>query len=906
MADDKLRELTPIPIDFVPGERPTDEKLEGMMTQVEEGMNFIEASFGDLFGDAGFNTLYTTNVGRDLGDRSALNLIMQPDVEIDNYVQNLTLGKVEHELDLIPTGSGSTILVASTDTSVLVNPANYKATEADLEEPGDWTIRPGKLEDGVEKNSRKLVTHSPSNGGTITFATVTSGRGSAYQGARYNTMPTVAQAVAGGPFVDVVLSDASNNIYTITLPTHETQYNELGDSSNASVSNTVPSLGQGQQYELASYFFDPAGLDLLANDGVTGDPKFFPLNTLRVYDWDAKQEIEGVEFIQASANPAARRYQVTVKYRPDVLLDDVSGRYMIVQSGTTVYQMLQAMQRDVYHHRHDGDDMIRAIPHRALMDLRKGDTDTGNRSAWYGTSNIENNDHSNYLHRDGFTDSDVGAGGNVMRGDIVVGSTDTGAPAEHENYNLNADSYSVAFGHMDDGGSIYFDKVRAHNLPEGRGNIAQLYSDTALVVEGSVDDTTGLKKTVYVDGNLRVSKDVVLGTTADDDVLITGDLYVYQTITLTPKSSAEISSITGERGKMVYSDDDSAILVHNGTDWVDSSTVGLAATIGDGTTSFGKYNGTDAATLQAAVDDASLSGGGVVLLQSGSYALAGTVVSIPSNVCFKGGGGNTLVTQTAGNVAFEFAVGSSHACLADLRVSGGLVGLETNGEYHEVDNVVFENCTNGIQLESTTAHLSVDRSTRFLNCTKDINVLTTNANNYFGGDNTIGYHNGFYFIDPADKQGSLYKFTRTSGTGTLSFEDSTDTAMGRGRFAITGTGTWQVDEFLSVQSGLGIGGQASHKGSSAGGQYSLGAWCYDAAYTSLGQNGGFIADNVAATTSWQLAYDFQRDEGVAINNLRVGTRFIKPYIEVTSNPGTIYIDGFNIIPMNYSSIGLYL
>ena len=53
-------------------------------------------------------------------------------------------------------------------------------------------------------------------------------------------------------------------------------------------------------------------------------------------------------------------------------------------------------------------------------------------------------------------------------------------------------------------------------------------------------------------------------------------------------------------------------------------------------------------------------------------------------------------------------------------------------------------------------------------------------------------------------------------------------------------------------------------------------------------------------------YDFQRDEGVALNNLRVGTRFIKPYIEVTSNPGTIYIDGFNIIPMNYSSIGLYL
>ena len=137
MADDKLRELTPIPIDFVPGERPTDEKLEGMMKQVEEGMDFLEATLGDLFGDSDFNTLYTTNIGRDLGSRHALNLLMQPDVEIANYEQSLTLGKVEHELDLIPTGSGSSILVASTDTSILLKPANYKASEAELQEPGD-------------------------------------------------------------------------------------------------------------------------------------------------------------------------------------------------------------------------------------------------------------------------------------------------------------------------------------------------------------------------------------------------------------------------------------------------------------------------------------------------------------------------------------------------------------------------------------------------------------------------------------------------------------------------------------------------------------------------------------------------------------------------------------------------
>ena len=905
MADDKLRELTPIAIDFVPGERPTDEKLEGMMTQVSEGMDFLEGTLGDLFGDAGFNTLYTTNIGRDLGTRHALNLLMQPDVQITNYVQTLTAGKVEHELDLIPVGSGSTILVASTDTSIFVNPANYKLSESELEVPGDWTIRPGKLEDGIEKNSRKLITHQPSSGGTITFALVTSGRGSAYQGARFNTIPTVAQAEAGGPFLDVVLSDVSNNIYTITLPAHNTQYNELGESADASLSNTVPALGQGQQYELASYFFDATGLDMAADD-LLGDPKYFPLNTIKIYDWDAKKEIEGVDYIQASFNAAARKYQFTVKYRPDVLLDTGAGRYMIVQSGTSVYEMLGALQKEVFNHKHDGDDMVRAISHKALMDLRKGDTDTGNRSAWYGTSNIENNDHSNYLHRDGFTDSDTGAGGNIMRGHVVVGSTVTGDAAEHENHNLDADSHSVSFGHIDEGGSIYFDKVRDHNLTEGRGNIPQNFADTALVIEGSVDDTTGLRKTAYIDGNLRVGKDVALGTTADDDVFISGDLYVHQNVTLTPKSSAEISALVGERGKAVYSDDDSAILVHNGVAWVNSSIVGLAATVGDGINSHGKYNGTNAATIQNAINYASTNGGGIVLIQRGTYALAGTTVTIPSNVCVKGAGGNTLVTQLGANTAFEFVVGSSHSCLSDLRVANAELGTSVNGMYHEISNVVYEGCSYGVRLQSTTAHLSIDRSTRFVSCAKDIDNLTTNANNYFGGDNTIGYHNGFYFVDPADKQGSLYKFTRTSGAGSLVFEDTTDSAMGRGRFAITGTGTWLVDEFLAVQSGLGIGGQASYKGSAAGGQFSFGAWCYDSAFTSLGHNGGYIANNVAATTNWQLAYNFQKDEGVALANLRVGTKFVKPFIQVTSNPGTIYLDGFNIIPMNYSSIGLYL
>jgi hypothetical protein len=468
---DKLRELTPLQITFFSGERPTDEKLEGMMRQVDEGFDFVESSFGDLFGDSDSPSLWTTNIGRDLGDRASLNPTIQPDKFISNYSQQLTAGQTEHELDLIPVGQGMSILVSSTDSSVSVS--QYKTTEELIVEPGDWTIRPGKFENGIEKNSRKLITHSPSIGGTIIFNQVTSGKGSTYHGSRHNVIPSIEQANSGGPFVEVVLSNAQNNIYTITLPFHEKSADELNNTVDVSFSNISPDSVTQDRYELPSYLFDTEGLDLLA-DNEFGNPKEIPLHSVQLWNWDEKKMITGLERIVCSQNAGTRKFQFTMQFRPDIILNTTTGRHVVTTSGTTVYEMLGALQKELIFHNHDGDDQVRHISHKSLIGLRTSSSTPLDRSSYYGTSNIDNNDHSMYFHRSGYTPSDVGAGGNVIRGDVVVGNTETGSPTDHENYNLLGDSKKIAFGKIADGGEVFFDKDKEHNLPESRGNLPSL------------------------------------------------------------------------------------------------------------------------------------------------------------------------------------------------------------------------------------------------------------------------------------------------------------------------------------------------------------------------------------------------------------------------------------------------
>jgi len=898
MANDKLRDLTPVNVAYAPGERPTDEKLEGAEVQTKSGLTYLENTIGDAFGESlSSDLMWISNLSRDIGDRSALNPVLKPSISLTSYIQSLTAGENEHEVDLIPVGIGAAIISSSADVSVV--PGQFQNTAAELEVPGDWTILGGLSEGGVVKNSRRLITHTPSSGGTVTFTEMTSGRGSAYQGARNNTIPSLGQAELGGPFLSVSLSDAINNIYTIQLPTEDTIKDSLYNNTAASLSNTESSVGTSQQLKLPSWMFDPTGLDM-NSDASGGGPKTFPLNSIRIYDYITKKVLDGLLEVTASSTAGNREWEIACTFRSDIILDTVSGQYVLATSGTSLSEMVGALAREVFFHKHAGDDMIRGVKHSDTYGLRTGDLVTSERTDYYGPSNIHNNDHSMYLHRNGYTVTDIGGGGNVMRGHIVIGNTDTGSEPSHENFNLLDDSYAITFAQLTDGGRAYFNKLRVQNLAEGRGNIPQNFNDTALVIEGSKDNGTSLLKTTYIDGNLRVGADVVLGTDATHDVYISGDIYIKNSMTLIPRTTG---GLTPETGMTIYSSTENAPVFWNGTAWVNANSIGFAVVVGDGVISFGKYNGTDAATLQAAIADATAQGGGKVKILRGNYNYGATAVTIPSTISVEGEGASTVIDAT--NTAFVFEALSVHSSLEGVLIQNAAKAISMDGTEHSLGLLDIHSCTVGVELKSATDRISIRPSVRFTNVATKVDLQTTNTDIKRSATESVGYSQRLYLIDPVDKISQLDKWKRISGTGTLGYVHDTDSVIGKGRFTISGTGLFVFEDYMPVMPSAGIGGYLNIK-QTAGATATIGYQAYDADLALLTSNGGFIKNSYGLAGSYEYLQDVCVEEAASgTHKFPIGTRFIRASIDVALNGGTISFDGFNIFPMNFSTITLY-
>lgn len=889
MSNDKLRDLTVVDIVYSDGERPTAQKLEGGEVQTRKALEYLEATLGDAFGESlQTNPVYISNFARDIGDRSQLNPVILSDIFIDDYQQDLIAGKNEHELDLIPIGTGSSIITQSNDGSVVVG--QFKNTVEELEQVGDWTILPGLYEAGLTKNSRKLITHAPSTGGSVIFTKVTSGRGSAGTDARHNVIPSIAQAENNGDFIEITELDALNHIYSFKLPKERYTVNRTYEGTISSLSNTVAGLGSDQQLKLPKWLFDPLGLNL---GDLTAGQQDFPLNVIRIYDWTEKRIVSDLIRVQTSPTPTNREFEIICTFKTPIY-DYTNKKYMIVTSGTSLSDLIGVMQRDLYFHRHMGDDMIRGIKHSDLFGLRTGDTDITERSKYYGPSSIDNNDHSQYLHRNGFTSSDIGGGANIFRGTLLIGNTETGPETEHENYNLSSDSYPIAFGKISNGGQLYFDKIRKHNLPEGRGNIPVNFSDPALIIEGALDDTTSSLKTVYCDSNFRVDGDTVLGTNDDHDVLIPGDLYTRNSITLTPRVS---SGLNPETGKFFYDSSENAYMYWNGNAWINMSTGSNEIYVGDGVVSFGKYNGATATPIQSAIDEAATHGGTVRVLR-GTYDCGGTTIILANNVTIKGEFGATVI-KSAGT-CFYISSSISNAKIIDLKIENSSTGINNHGINTVIDSIIFHNTSTAIALNSSRAKIGLNDYigvTQKISHNIDMHSEQTRVEH-------VGFSSELYMIDPVDKSKEFDNWVRTGGSGQIGFEDSTDSMIGRGRWKITGTGTFELNKFIPVMPAAGIGAYIGAKDTSTSTIY-VGITAYNSSYSPIGTRYFLLNGYVGLNGGWQYYQDICVQEGTGLHDFPAGTRFVKPRIYISSNGGTVYFDGFNIFPMNFSTISLY-
>lgn len=893
--NDKVRDLTPLVTSFIPGESPTAQKLQGMIRQSDAAIDYIENKLGDLAGEEAVFSTWISTLARNVGDFSKLNPLVLPSFQVTNYNQSLVAGKVEHELDMIPVGPLNDLIQSTLDSCVVIS--QWKNSVAELEQPGDWTIAFSYIENGNTKRGRKLVTHSPSEGGNIIFKSVTSGRGSSIEGASENTIPSLAQAEDGGPFVTIDVIDSLSKTYQVTLPVRTKVYDKLGEIVNFSASNTQSGVGLNSQYQLPPFFFGVDGLDLDSDD-IDGFPKSIPLNLIKLYDWSTKKEVEGIIFLQANTSAASRTYQFTLQTKQDVILNTSTGQYIVVVPGNSIANQLKGLVETVYGNTGIGNDMTRLISHKNLLDLRTGSTDYTNRSAFYGSSSIDNNDHSMYLHRNGYTASDKGGGGNILRGHLVVGSTTTGSDDTiHENFNVDTDSFSAYFGNILSGGEIKYKKAEAYMLDHSYGGLPLGTTDAGLMITGAKSDINPTRRNLFLIGDIRTDGNIVLGKSASDVLFIQSKVYVNDELTFIPKLS---STVLGEEGKVVYDPSEKALVFHNGSRFVSPWNLsGYTTVVGNGVTSFGKYNGTNQAPFISAVAEAAVNGG-VVKVLPGTYNFLANKVDIPANVIIEGSGEKTIIVGSG----LIFNTTGSNAILRDLKVTNGTTGFKVNNSNCSIGNVLFDSSAVAISIDPAAINFKILENVTYNNCAKttDYSNATFIKTSETIAKSAVNYAFGSTVNDWNAKEEILREYVVNSGVAVVTLDQTIDGAIGKGAFRIVGDGNIVCKRLLPVNPNVGIGGNINLAALAGTPSVSVGVICYDRNYTNLGVR-SFLIPGVAVTTG-TVESRFYKEMLVGINAsgmyFPTGTRFVQPIISVSLNTGGILFDSFEITNMTYA------
>jgi len=118
-------------------------------------------------------------------------------------------------------------------------------------------------------------------------------------------------------------------------------------------------------------------------------------------------------------------------------------------TNTTIKEWLTTAIRELENHKHDGMDISSPIKHETLDGILP---QSENEDIKYTKSIIPNNDHVQYIHREGYKPADEGSYGNAMLGDLFISSTNSSSLFNNTLY----DSNQILFGETNGNGhSIY-------------------------------------------------------------------------------------------------------------------------------------------------------------------------------------------------------------------------------------------------------------------------------------------------------------------------------------------------------------------------------------------------------------------------------------------------------------------
>lgn len=147
-------------------------------------------------------------------------------------------------------------------------------------------------------------------------------------------------------------------------------------------------------------------------------------------------------------------------------------------------------------------------------------------------------------------------------------------------------------------------------------------------------------------------------------------------------------------------------------------------------------------------------------------------------------------------------------------------------------------------------------------------------------------------INWTNKELFTEKWQKINGLGLFSYNEFGMSKIGKGRYEITGDGLWEYDRFIAVSDTRGASGKI-YIGSTGSATFNVGVRCYDQNKTFIGINGSFLVNNYTPSVLNQYTFYKSSVFGESESGerfLKPETRFVKLFIQVSSNNATAFFD----------------
>lgn len=457
---------------------PTISSLDGFITDagmlelsaaIEDSVNTAGDAIGNISGLGDYqyderkfiNTIAST-IGTELNDPA-----LPFNIEMTNVTHSIVLGgDTEAYLPLIPVGT---------------------PTINGFDSNGDPIAYTFIQNTNFFIDGRKIRFSNPPHAFQITYTgTYPSSEYISEAGYRPNIIPN---PLLGLDFVRPTLTNISGKIH-VTVP-----------SANALQIDSNNDIADKYDTSLSLYlqqFIDGSATTACPSAYISA----YRLNT----ETDKFYKIDCENIYIVSVSEFALETNETIDLDNDVIIISISNM--------TIKELLYFAIREIQAHKHDGNDISSVLNHSDLIGLIPAENTEG-PGIVYGKSNIRNNDHPQYIHREGYRYGsleidDDNTYNNAMLGDLFIASTDSDALFN----NTLANSFSLIFGTTDTPGHTIIRKAVPLNPDE---DVLQISTTKNGILISSDHTTTGMYAVgVETDGG-EIHK---IGNKTDDNDLL--------------------------------------------------------------------------------------------------------------------------------------------------------------------------------------------------------------------------------------------------------------------------------------------------------------------------------------------------------------------------------------------------